>query len=93
MSGVASLWAFKEDFTVVQTPQGLRVYFILYNAGEAIPETALYSVINTSIKWKPCFRKGQDFDVLRGRTMASATTSITVLTSVPSLYSRLSSVS
>ena len=39
-----------EDFTVVQTPQGLRVYFILYNAGQVIPETALYSVINTSIK-------------------------------------------
>ncbi len=39
-----------EDFTVVQTPQGLRVYFILYNAGQNIPETALYSVINTSIK-------------------------------------------
>ena len=39
-----------EDFTVVQTPEGLRVYFILYNAGKFIPETALYSVINTSIK-------------------------------------------
>jgi hypothetical protein len=39
-----------EDFTVVQTPDGLRVYFILYNAGKIIPETALYSVINTSIK-------------------------------------------
>ena len=39
-----------EDFTVVQTPGGLRVYFILYNAGKVIPETALYSVINTSIK-------------------------------------------
>jgi hypothetical protein len=39
-----------EDFTVVQTPEGLRVYFILYNAGQVIPETALYSVINTSIK-------------------------------------------
>jgi hypothetical protein len=39
-----------EDFTVVQTPQGLRVYFILYNAGKIIPETALYSIINTSIK-------------------------------------------
>ena len=36
--------------TVVQTPEGLRVYFILYNAGQVIPETALYSVINTSIK-------------------------------------------
>lgn len=39
-----------EDFTVVQTPQGLRIYFILYNAGRIIPETALYSAINTSIK-------------------------------------------
>jgi hypothetical protein len=39
-----------EDFTVVQTPEGLRVYFILYNAGQVIPEAALYSVINTSIK-------------------------------------------
>jgi hypothetical protein len=39
-----------EDFAVVQTPQGLRVYFILYNSGRIIPETALYSVINTSIK-------------------------------------------
>ena len=39
-----------EDFSVVQTPEGLRVYFILYNAGQVIPETALYSVINTSIK-------------------------------------------
>jgi len=39
-----------EDFTVVQTPDGLRVYFILYNAGKVIPETALYSVINKSIK-------------------------------------------
>ena len=39
-----------EDFTVVQTPEGLRVYFILYNAGKVIPETALYSVINKSIK-------------------------------------------
>jgi len=34
----------------VQTPQGLRVYFILYNGGKVIPETALYSVISTSIK-------------------------------------------
>jgi hypothetical protein len=39
-----------EDFAVVQTPRGLRVYFILYNSGQIIPETALYSVINTSIK-------------------------------------------
>lgn len=39
-----------EDFCPVQTPQGLRVYFILYNAGQIIPETAIYSVINTSIK-------------------------------------------
>jgi hypothetical protein len=39
-----------EDFAVVQTPDGLRVYFILYNAGKVIPETALYSVINKSIK-------------------------------------------
>jgi hypothetical protein len=39
-----------EDFTVVQTPEGLRVYFILYGAGGIVPETALYSVINKSIK-------------------------------------------
>jgi hypothetical protein len=42
-----------QDFCPVQTPQGLRVYFILYNSGstnQVIPETALYSVINTSIK-------------------------------------------
>lgn len=39
-----------EDFAVVQTPDGLRVYFILYNAGAVIPETAIYSVIITSIK-------------------------------------------
>ena len=39
-----------EDFCPVQTPQGLRVYFILYNAGAVIPETALYSCINPSIK-------------------------------------------
>jgi hypothetical protein len=42
-----------QDFCPVQTPQGLRVYFILYNSGgssQIIPETALYSVINTSIK-------------------------------------------
>lgn len=42
-----------QDFCPVQTPLGLRVYFILYNSGSSdqiIPETALYSVINTSIK-------------------------------------------
>lgn len=43
-----------QDFCPVQTPQGLRVYFILYNSGSAtnqvIPETAIYSCINTSIK-------------------------------------------
>ncbi len=39
-----------QDHTVVQTPQGLRVYFILYGPGGIVPETALYSVINTSIK-------------------------------------------
>jgi hypothetical protein len=42
-----------QDFCPVQTPQGLRVYFILYNSGGTnmiIPETALYSCINTSIK-------------------------------------------
>jgi hypothetical protein len=39
-----------EDFTVVQTPEGLRVYFILYGAGAIIPETAIYSAINKSIK-------------------------------------------
>jgi hypothetical protein len=43
-----------QDFCPVQTPQGLRVYFILYNSGstanQIIPETALYSMINTSIK-------------------------------------------
>jgi hypothetical protein len=43
-----------QDFCPVQTPQGLRIYFILYNSGSStnmiIPETALYSCINTSIK-------------------------------------------
>jgi hypothetical protein len=43
-----------QDFCPVQTPQGLRVYFILYNSGsstnQVIPETALYSVINPAIK-------------------------------------------
>jgi hypothetical protein len=43
-----------QDFCPVQTPQGLRVYFILYNSGsttnQIIPETAIYSVINTAIK-------------------------------------------
>ncbi len=43
-------WIHPEDFTVVQTPQGLRLYFILYGPGGAVTETALYSVINTSIK-------------------------------------------
>ena len=49
--GTMATWVHPEDFTVVQTPEGLRVYFILYGGGSAvIPETALYSVINTSIK-------------------------------------------
>ena len=49
--GTMNTWVHPEDFTVVQTPQGLRVYFILYgNRSSVIPETALYSVINTSIK-------------------------------------------
>jgi hypothetical protein len=49
--GTMSTWVHPEDFTVVQTPQGLRVYFILYGAQSAIiSETALYSVINTSVK-------------------------------------------
>jgi hypothetical protein len=43
-----------QDFAPVQTPSGLRVYFILYNSGNGsnpvIPETAIYSVINTSLK-------------------------------------------
>ncbi|TFG58734.1 MAG: hypothetical protein E4H35_00010 [Candidatus Aminicenantes bacterium] len=43
-----------QDFCPVQTPEGLRVYFVLYNSGnptnQVIPETAIYSVINTSIK-------------------------------------------
>jgi hypothetical protein len=42
-----------QDFCPVQTPQGLRVYFILYNSGgtnQVIPETAIYSCINPSIK-------------------------------------------
>ena len=40
-----------QDFCPVQTPQGLRVYFILYGSGgAAISETAIYSAINTSIK-------------------------------------------
>ena len=39
-----------QDHTVVQTPQGLRVYFILYGPNGIVTETALYSVINTSIK-------------------------------------------
>jgi hypothetical protein len=41
------------DFSVVQTPQGLRVYFVLYGNSTSSPETALYSVINPSIKWAP----------------------------------------
>jgi hypothetical protein len=49
--GTMATWVHPEDFTAVQTPQGLRVYFILYGGSSAIiPETALYSVINTSIK-------------------------------------------
>jgi hypothetical protein len=49
--GTMNTWVHPEDFTVVQTPEGLRVYFILYGGGSAIiPETALYSVINKSIK-------------------------------------------
>lgn len=49
--GTMNAWVHPEDFTVVQTPQGLRVYFILYGTNSAIiSETALYSVINTSIK-------------------------------------------
>lgn len=39
-----------QDHTVVQTPQSLRVYFILYGTNGIVSETALYSVINTSIK-------------------------------------------
>jgi hypothetical protein len=50
-NGTMSTWIGPQDFSVVQTPQGLRVYFILYGAsGGVVPETALYSVINTSIK-------------------------------------------
>jgi hypothetical protein len=49
--GTMATWVHPEDFTVVQTSQGLRVYFILYGGSSAIiSETALYSVINTSIK-------------------------------------------
>jgi hypothetical protein len=49
--GSLSTWVHPEDFTAVQTPQGLRVYFIVYGGGSTIiPETALYSVINTSIR-------------------------------------------
>jgi len=49
--GTMATWVHPEDFTVVQTPEGLRVYFILYGGSSAIiPETALYGVINTSIK-------------------------------------------
>ncbi len=39
-----------EDFCLIQTPDGLRVYFALFNAGATIPETAIYSIINSSIK-------------------------------------------
>jgi hypothetical protein len=39
-----------EDYVVVQAPEGLRVYFILYGSNGVVPETALYSVINKSIK-------------------------------------------
>ena len=50
--GTTSNSVHPEDFTVVQTTQGLRVYFVLYGSGSngIIPETALYSVINSSIK-------------------------------------------
>jgi hypothetical protein len=39
-----------DDYTVVQAAEGLRVYFILYGSNGIVPETALYSVINKSIK-------------------------------------------
>jgi hypothetical protein len=39
-----------EDYVVVQAPEGLRVYFILYGSNGIVPETALYSIINKSIK-------------------------------------------
>ncbi|MBP1660870.1 MAG: hypothetical protein H6P95_2062 [Candidatus Aminicenantes bacterium] len=48
--GTMNTWIHPEDFTVVQTPQGLRLYFILYGPNGPVTETALYSVINTSIK-------------------------------------------
>jgi hypothetical protein len=48
--GTMNTWVHPEDHTVVQTPQGLRVYFILYGPSGPVSETALYSVINTSIK-------------------------------------------
>ncbi len=48
--GTMNTWIGPQDHTVVQTPQGLRVYFILYGPGGVVTETALYSVINTSIK-------------------------------------------
>jgi hypothetical protein len=48
--GTMNTWIGPQDHAVVQTPQGLRVYFILYGPTGLVPETALYSVINTSIK-------------------------------------------
>lgn len=49
-NGTMQTWIHPEDFSVVQTPQGLRIYFILYGPGGVVTETALYSCINTSIK-------------------------------------------
>jgi len=47
--GSTTNYVHPDDFVVVQAPEGLRVYFILY-ANRVVAETALYSVINASIK-------------------------------------------
>jgi hypothetical protein len=39
-----------EDFSPLQTPNGIRIYFALYDKGKVIPESGIYSVINTSIR-------------------------------------------
>lgn len=47
--GTTAHYVHPDDFVVVQAPEGLRVYFVLYT-NTVVPETALYSVLNTSIK-------------------------------------------
>jgi hypothetical protein len=39
-----------EDLSPLQTPNGIRIYFALYDKGKVIPESGIYSVLNTSIR-------------------------------------------